>query len=98
MKNSFLHNFFSILIIISTIFSISVSAQNNIIDSLKIRLTEVEGEDKIKTLVNCLRRRGSHKVVWKGINREGGIVSSGLYFAKIVSANHNEVIKITFMQ
>ena len=51
MKKCSIYKFFPLIIVISAIFSISVSAQNKSIDSLKTRLPKVEGEEKIKTLL-----------------------------------------------
>lgn len=53
---------------------------------------------EVKKLVDEHQKAGYHKVVWDGIERNGGKIGSGVYFIKLRVNNFNETCKIIYIQ
>jgi len=64
---------------------------------VKINVYNVLGE-KVKTLVNTSKTRGSHITQWKGTNEAGQKVSSGIYFYQIKAGNKSKIRKMMLMK
>ena len=55
--------------------------------------------EEITTLVNDLDYdKGSHQVVWNGVNNFGSKVASGNYIAKLTFGNFTKSIKMTLLK
>jgi hypothetical protein len=52
----------------------------------------------IITLVNRSQSAGVHTVTWHGIDSRGRSVPSGVYMARLTSANQMALMKMTFMK
>ncbi|MCK4654679.1 MAG: right-handed parallel beta-helix repeat-containing protein [Candidatus Cloacimonetes bacterium] len=65
----------------------------------KVELTvyNLKGQ-KVKTLVNEVLPAGEHSIVWDGIDDNGKSVSSGIYFYKLKTENHEETKKMILMK
>ncbi|MFA7122996.1 MAG: FlgD immunoglobulin-like domain containing protein, partial [Candidatus Delongbacteria bacterium] len=47
----------------------------------------------VRNLVNEVKNSGSHTVNWNGKNKNGAIVTTGMYIVVMKSANYSKVIK-----
>ena len=65
----------------------------------KVELTvyNLKGQ-KVKTLVNETLESGNHTVIWNGTDNNGKSVSSGIYFYKLKTDNHEETKKMILMK
>ncbi|MCL1826954.1 MAG: T9SS type A sorting domain-containing protein [Candidatus Cloacimonetes bacterium] len=64
---------------------------------VKIEIYNIKGQ-KVKTLVNELKQRGMHSVVWNGNDEDNRSVSSGIYFYKLHSGHITDVQKMVLMK
>jgi hypothetical protein len=53
---------------------------------------------KVTTLVNAYRIPGRYSVIWDGRNSVGDEVSSGLYFARLVSGDKTASQKMILLK
>jgi hypothetical protein len=53
---------------------------------------------KIKTLVNCNKEPGEHKIIWDGTNDSGRNVASGIYFYRMNANDFISVKKMILLQ
>ncbi len=53
---------------------------------------------KVKTLVNETLESGNHTVIWNGTDDNNKLVSSGIYFYKMKTDNHEETKKMILMK
>lgn len=53
---------------------------------VEIAVYNIEGQ-KIRTLFSGKMSSGSHSAMWDGRNEKGQAVSSGVYFARLISGN-----------
>ncbi len=53
---------------------------------------------KVKTLVNDYMSAGTHTITWDGTNENGNVVSSGIYFYKVVAGNIVTTKKMILMK
>jgi len=49
-------------------------------------------------LVDTYMNAGTFEAIWKGINKNGNVVSSGLYFVQIITSKINEKRKIVVIK
>lgn len=68
------------------------SAEHVIIDVYNIK------GQKVKSLVNELKERGNHTVVWNGRDDSNNSVSSGLYFYKMKSGKYTSTKKMILLK
>jgi hypothetical protein len=52
----------------------------------------------VKTLVDGVREFGTHEVEWKGLDRAGNSVGSGVYFYRLVTGNFRESRKMLLLK
>jgi len=53
---------------------------------------------KVKTLVNDTKDKGSHNVVWNGKDQAGNNVASGVYFYHMKNGNYSKTNKMILMK
>ncbi|MFN0149800.1 MAG: FlgD immunoglobulin-like domain containing protein [bacterium] len=77
-------------------FSAGTSLQFRLRESAPVRLTifDVAGS-RVATLVNEVRSAGAHTVTWNGRGLSGERVSSGVYFASLVSGGETRTRRLT---
>ena len=75
--------------------TINYSLKEN--SKVSINIYNIKGQ-KVKTLVNETFESGNHTVIWKGTNDNGKSVSSGIYFYKMKTDNHEETKKMILMK
>jgi len=68
-------------------------------ESQRVRLSihDISGRE-ISVLADRIYGEGEHSMVWEGRNREGGIVSSGVYFVKVEGEDHFETKKLMLLK
>jgi hypothetical protein len=73
--------------------------QFNIAKEGEVRLNvyNVKGQ-KVKTLVSENMMPGNHEVIWNGDDNSGNKVSSGVYFYRLQTKNHNQTKKMIMMK
>jgi len=54
--------------------------------------------EKVTTLMQGKQAAGSYKLNWDGTDRNGGIVSSGIYFLRIMSGSYSRTSKMVFIR
>ena len=64
---------------------------------VKIEIFNILGQ-KVHVLLNDYQVPGRYKAVWNGRNQSGDEISSGLYFARLVSAHDSRVVKMTLLK
>ena len=57
----------------------------------------IDGE-KIKTLISDELEQGEVSLNWNGINNQGDLVSSGIYFIVLKTDNNRIVRKVTMLK
>ena len=67
------------------------------ISKTKISIYNIKGQ-KIKELINEALSAGNHQVYWNGKDEKNKIVSSGIYFVRLESADKTEIKKIMLMK
>jgi subtilisin family serine protease len=72
---------------LATEFTLSLPAETNV----NFVIYNIAGQ-KVKTLVNDHMSAGTHTITWDGTNENGNVVSSGIYFYRLV-ADENMVTK-----
>jgi len=72
-------------------FSLAAPAKVNV-DIFNIR------GQKVRSLHNGTLPGGTHSLHWNGKDSSGTAVSSGLYFARISNARHQQVLKLMLMK
>jgi len=53
---------------------------------------------RIRTLVDAHKTAGGHQVVWDGMNDDGELVTSGIYFYVIITSDFTETQKMIMMK
>jgi hypothetical protein len=66
-------------------------------DNVKLEVFNILGQ-KVTTLVNAYRIPGRYSVIWDGRNSVGDEVSSGLYFARLVSGDKTASQKMILLK
>ena len=64
---------------------------------IELIIFNVNGE-KIKTLVSGEFSEGIHQIRWDGHNNNGGLVTSGIYFYRLISSESIQVKKLIFLK
>ena len=64
---------------------------------VRIDIYNINGQ-LINTLVNKKQAAGNHVVVWNGTNKNGNLVSSGIYFYSMTANSYKSVKKMTLMK
>jgi hypothetical protein len=64
---------------------------------VRIDVYNIRGQH-VKTLTNEIYTRGTHSVQWNGTDSIGRSVTSGIYFYRLQSENHNAVKKMILMK
>jgi len=54
--------------------------------------------EKVTTLMKGNQEAGSYQLSWDGINQNGEMVSSGIYFLRVVSGNYSRANKMIFLR
>ena len=67
------------------------------ISFVTLEIYNLKGQ-KVKTLVDELLESGNHTVIWNGTNDNEKSVSSGIYFYKLKTVNHEETKKMILMK
>jgi len=52
----------------------------------------------VKELVNGAQPSGTHEAVWNGLDRNGKLVSSGIYYYRLEGATQSQTRKMTFIK
>ncbi|MGB2697593.1 MAG: S8 family serine peptidase [Candidatus Zixiibacteriota bacterium] len=76
-----------------TEFSISLPQETHV----NLVVYNVMGQ-KVKTLVNDHMSAGTHSITWDGTNENGNVVSSGIYFYKVVAGDIMTTKKMILMK
>jgi hypothetical protein len=77
----------------STTISYSMSDDANV----SIEIFNTLGS-KVKTLVNEKISKGSHEIVWNGMDEFSKIVSTGIYYCTMRAGNFMKTIKLNFLK
>jgi hypothetical protein len=77
----------------STSFSLALAAGSNV----QLDIYDITGR-KVRALVSTRLEAGYHNIVWDGRNDRGGDVSSGIYFARLTSAEYCNTIKMSLVR
>ncbi|MBC8311860.1 MAG: tandem-95 repeat protein [Candidatus Marinimicrobia bacterium] len=77
----------------STTIEFAIPDENNVI----IDIYNLRGQH-VLNLMDGNINPGYHSVVWSGIDKSGGMVSSGIYFVQIKFANQTTSKKVTFLK
>jgi fibronectin type 3 domain-containing protein len=64
---------------------------------VSIRVYDISGR-LIQTLFEGPRNGGLHEASWRGRDRTGKLVSSGVYFCRVTIGNHTELRKIAYLR
>lgn len=64
---------------------------------VELAVYNMRGE-KVTTLMQGKQAAGSYRMSWDGTDRNGGIVSSGIYFLRIVSGSYCKTSKMVFIR
>lgn len=65
---------------------------------VSLKVYDILGNE-IKTLVNNEKKNsGSYSVQWNGTNNSGAVVSSGIYFYKLVTEDFTKTLKMTLLK
>jgi len=59
---------------------------------VELTIYNIKGQ-KVNTLKNEILDKGSHSIIWNGVNESGNIVSSGIYMYKLKVNGRAVVIK-----
>ena len=62
-----------------------------------VELYNIRGQ-KVRNLHHGTLPSGNHKLVWDGKDNKGNTVGSGIYFARINTAKHNQTVKMVLMK
>lgn len=62
-------------------------------EDIEISIHNVKGS-LIQTLYNGRKESGSHKLTWKGLNKQEKQLSSGIYLVNLISENQVKQITI----
>ncbi|MBC8415887.1 MAG: T9SS type A sorting domain-containing protein [Candidatus Cloacimonetes bacterium] len=62
-----------------------------------ITIFNLKGE-KIRTLIDGEKNAGSYNVIWKGIDKNGNIVPSGIYFYRLKSQSYSRIQKMILLK
>jgi len=62
-----------------------------------IQLYDLVGQC-IRTLVHREHKPGNHKITWDGRDDDGRYVSTGVYFAYLMSNGYTEMSKLTLIK
>lgn len=65
--------------------------------SSSLQIYNVKGQ-LVKTLWDGWQTEGSHKIKWDGNNENGEAVSSGIYFARLQTAEHQVMKKLMLLK
>jgi len=52
----------------------------------------------VNVLMDMNKEAGSHQVMWNGQNMSGQMVSSGIYFIRIIAGDFTDSKKIMFLK
>ena len=66
-------------------------------EKVSVKIYDMLGRE-VATLLNTQLEAGNHQVVWNGQNNYGSIVSTGVYFYRVVSGNNIVVKKMLLMK
>jgi len=61
--------------------------------NVKVRIYDINGR-LVRALLDESMNVGQHKVIWNGDDRGGNSVSSGLYFAQVVTNETRQIVKM----
>ena len=64
---------------------------------VELSVYNMRGE-KVTTLIKGNQEAGSYRLNWDGTNRNGEIVSSGIYFLRIASGSYSRTSKMVFIR
>jgi hypothetical protein len=65
--------------------------------NVKIEVFNIKGQ-KVKTIANELFEKGSHKVVWNGLDNNSSQVSSGIYFYRMTTDGYSSTKKMIMIK
>ena len=66
-------------------------------DFVSLNIYNIKGQ-KVKGIVNETLKKGKQSFIFNGKDNESKPLASGMYFAKLNSRNHNQVIKILLLK
>lgn len=66
-------------------------------EHVQLEIFNVNGE-KVITLVNAIQQSGNYNIQWNGINSDGNMVSSGLYFYRLKTNDYVKTNKMILMR
>jgi len=78
---------------LETQFSLSLPAESKV----SFVIYNIAGQ-RVKTLVNDQMSAGTHTINWDGTNENGNVVSSGIYFYKVVAGDIVTTKKMILMK
>jgi hypothetical protein len=66
-------------------------------EKVRLKIYNILGQE-VKTLLDEEKPAGMHQLIWDGKDRNGAVVSSGLYFYKLETASFREVKRMVFLK
>lgn len=75
--------------------TISYSVPTNA--DIRLDLYNAKGQ-LVNTLVNEYKEQGKHQIVWSGKDKNGNMVSSGIYFSRVVSGGKSSTRKMLLVK
>lgn len=66
-------------------------------DWVKLEIFNILGQ-KVKTLVDEYKNAGGHSIIWKGTNKCGRHVATGVYFTRLSSGQKTEIKKMLLLR
>lgn len=80
-------------------FNPTTTIQYSLPDAEQVKLTifDIRGQE-ITTLVQSEKPPGTYEVQWKGMDRSGNHVSTGVYFARLQAGEYSKTIKMLYLK
>jgi len=64
---------------------------------VRIAIYNMLGQE-VRSLVDDVKPAGYHSVIWDGRDNAGAIVSSGIYYYRMITSSYNEVKKMVLLR
>jgi hypothetical protein len=65
---------------------------------INLKICDINGKEVCTLIPNELFSSGMHSVSWKGLNKNGREVSSGIYVYKLITSDYTETKKLIFLK
>nr|MBC8549156.1 lamin tail domain-containing protein [Candidatus Brocadiales bacterium] len=64
---------------------------------VKLMVFDIRGQE-VLTLYDASQQPGHHQVLWKGIDKAGMRVNTGVYFARLEAGEHSKTMKMVYLR